>query len=142
MSNRLSSRERLTLAIDHQEPDHVPLLFANWPYPLAPASSFTKFREVDYLLGLGLDAAIGFDPPIFFPHAVRPLSPGMQTRVWKEVLPGEDYPLLSKEYETVRGTLRQVVRQTADWPHGDDIPLFTDFVPPTTTRRSYTACWT
>ena len=130
MSTRLSSRERLMLAMNHREPDHVPLLFPNWPYPLAPASSFTKFREVDYLLGMGLDAAIGFDPPSFFAHAVRPLSPDVRTRVWKEVRPGEDYPILSKEYETPRGTLRQTARQTLDWPHGDDIPPFTDFLVP------------
>ena len=125
------------LTIDHSEPDHVPLLFPNWPYPLAPAASFTKSQEVDYLLGIGLDAAIGFDPPMFFPHAVRPLSPGVQTRVWKENRPGEAYPVLSKEYETPVGTVRQVVRQTLDWPHGDDIPLLTDFCVPRSRSIEY-----
>jgi len=118
------------LTINHSEPDHVPLLFSTFPPPLAPAPSYTSFRCVEYLLGMGLDAAIRFDPPMFFQHAARALGPDVKTRVRKEIVPGEDYPILFKEYETPKGTLSQVVRQTLDWPHGDDIPLFTDFCVP------------
>ena len=137
MRNEMSSRERLLLTIDHSEPDHVPFLFSTFPPPLAPASSFSEFQRVGYFLRLGLDAAIRIDPPMFFPHAVRPLGPDVRTMVWKEVLPGERFPVLHKEYETPGGTLRQTVRQTLDWPHGDDIPLFTDFCVPKSRSVKY-----
>jgi uroporphyrinogen-III decarboxylase len=39
----------------------------------------------------------------------------------------EQYPLLTKVYDTPKGQLRQVVKITTDWPHGQDIPLFSDF---------------
>jgi hypothetical protein len=35
---------------------------------------------------------------------------------------------LHKEYRTPSGTLTAVVRQTDDWPHGDEVPLFDDFL--------------
>lgn len=130
MASKLSSRERVMLTINHSEPDRVPLLFPPWPFPLAPASSYTDFRRAEYLLSLGIDAAIPLHPPTFFPNAIRPLAPNVETRVWKENLPGEDYPVLFKEYKTPGGTLKQIVRQTLDWPHGDDIPFVTDFCVP------------
>lgn len=130
MTSRLSSRERLLSAIEHGETDHVPLLFPNWPYPLAPAGSYSQLRRAEYLLDLGLDATVRIDPPIFFPHSPRPLGPEVKTRVWKENPPGESYELLHKEYVTPDGMLSQCIRQTPDWPHGDDIPIFTDFCIP------------
>ena len=74
MRNELSSRELLMLTINHCEPDHVPLLFPNFPPPLAPACSYTKFQEAEYFLKLGIDATIRLDPPMFFPSATRALG--------------------------------------------------------------------
>lgn len=137
MRSELSSRERLMLTINHGEPDHVPLLFPPFPPPLAPASSYGSFRCAEYFLSMGLDGVVRLDPPMFSPYAPRACAPGVETKVWKEVLPGEDFPLLSKEYKTPGGTLKQIVRQTLDWPHGDDIPLFTDFCVPRTRSIKY-----
>jgi uroporphyrinogen decarboxylase len=40
---------------------------------------------------------------------------------------GERYPLLVKEYDTPAGQIRQVVRETEDWPYGEDVRLFSDY---------------
>jgi len=79
---------------------------------------------------LGLDDSVGFEPP-------KILSPDVTVRVRKEIVPGERCPLLNKEYETPKGTLWQAVCQTKDWPHGDDIPMFTDHVVPRSRSRKY-----
>jgi uroporphyrinogen decarboxylase len=58
------------------------------------------------------------------------MGPEVKSRVWKEIKAGDPYPSLYKEYSTPGGILSQRVRQTVDWPHGDDIPIFTDFCVP------------
>jgi len=68
----------------------------------------------------GIDDCVAIDPPFILNEDVR-------VRVRKERPATEKYPLLIKEYETPRGTLSKVVRQSDDWPHGDDIPLFDDY---------------
>jgi hypothetical protein len=51
-------------------------------------------------------------------------------------LPFEKYPILIKTYNTPKGRLRQVVVKTPDWPHGDDIPIFSDYlIPPSRSRE-------
>jgi hypothetical protein len=42
-----------------------------------------------------------------------------------------------QEYQTPKGSLSQTVRQTSDWPHGDNIPIFTDYVVPRGRSRKY-----
>ncbi len=123
MGGSLSSRERFLLAINHSESDHVPLCFKFWgrPFLLERDRRWSnQFERVEKTLKFGLDDTVGFEPP-------RPLNLEVKIRRWRETPPGERYPLLFKEYETPRGTLRQVVRQTEDWPFGEDIPLCSDF---------------
>jgi len=77
-----------------------------------------------------MDDTVGFDTP-------RKLNPEVKVRTWKEVQPDETHHMLFNEYETPEGTLRQVVRRTIDWPFGDDIPIFTDYVVPTARSKKY-----
>jgi len=133
MRATLTSRDRLLLAINHEEPDHIPLYLKWWERPfLADRGQgwVDQYERVDRMLDLGLDDTVGFDVP-------RPIAPDVRVRVWKEKPAGEAFPLLFKEYETPKGTLRQVVRRTADWPHGDDIPLFSDFLAPSSRSVKY-----
>jgi hypothetical protein len=133
MKDTLSSRDRLLLAINHEEPDHVPLYFKWWGRPFLADKSqgwTNQFERVDRVLGLGLDDTVGFDVP-------RPIANEVRVRVWKTNPAREQWPFLFKEYDTPRGTLRQVVRQTRDWPHGDDIPIFSDFVVPSSRSVKY-----
>jgi len=72
---------------------------------------------------LGIDDTLTLKVPVS-------LNPEVKTRIRKVHPKGERYPLLMKEYHTPQGVLKRAIRQTPDWPHGDDIPLFTDFVIP------------
>jgi len=72
---------------------------------------------------LGIDDTLTLKVPVS-------LNPEVKTRIRKVHPKGETYPLLMKEYHTSEGVLKRVIRQTPDWPHGNDIPLFTDFVIP------------
>lgn len=109
MKTTLSSRERMLLAINHTESDHVPLAFHtfHWTPP------HDRWNE-------GLDSWIDFSAPSRF-------HPEVTTKVRREAPPGEPQPLLCKEYHTPKGIISQAARQTEDWPHGEDIPLCSDF---------------
>jgi len=125
MKERLSSRDRILAAIQHQPVDHVPLCFDGLCH--GSVRFVTKlhpdpFERSRFYLHLGADTAIVVSPPL---HS----SEGFQTKQWKEESPGEPHPLLFKEYVTPQGSLRQVVRKTEDYPAS--ISLFSDHnVPP------------
>lgn len=129
MTGAMSSKERLLAAIEHRPVDPVPLCFEGvchgsvvpidrlYPDPLARAR---------YYRALGVDHAVQVAPPLVDPASC-------QTRQWEES--DADGPVVVKEYLTPAGSLRQVVRRTADYPHGR-VPLFSDHhVPPTRSRR-------
>ena len=133
MENYLSSKERILRSINFEEPDHVPLLlrFFNRSYLMDKSREWrNQFEEADQLLELGLDATVDFSPPL-------PLNKEVNIKRRKISQAGEKYPLLVKEYETPRGILRQIVRLTSDWPHGDDIPVFSDFSVPRARTKEY-----
>ena len=110
MKTTLSSRERMLLAINHQEADHVPLAFHlfDWKPP---------HEEWN----LGLDDWVSIGAPSRY-------HPEVKTRAWQEVRQDERYPLLFKEYETPKGIIQQIAQQTEDWPHGDDVPIVSDHI--------------
>jgi len=114
----MSSRERLLCAMGCQEPDHVPLwnLWRSREQPFDGRSP----RRIPIVLGLGLDDTLRLEPP-------WGIWPEVKITCWKEYPPGERYPVLHKVYETPHGALKTVVRTSQDWPHGDDIPLFSDY---------------
>jgi hypothetical protein len=81
------------------------------------------------MLALGLDDALWLQPPLGYVEAYNAdLVPGVESRVTlTPAAGGSDYPLLTKEYETPDGLLRQIVTMTDDWPYGKDIFVFSDF---------------
>lgn len=115
----LTSRERLLAAINCEETDHVPFV----PTFIGPwVAEYWRGRDrLQEMLQLGLDQFANLEAPSRF-------HPDVKVRRWKKHPPGEKYPLLYKTYETPAGVLRQVVVRTKDWSHGDDIPVFSDFV--------------
>jgi len=121
--SRMSSKERLLSAINLEEADHIPLylhLFESQnilPEELRWQSQFERIER--FVEPLGLDDFLWLSAP-------EALDPSVKKSVRRETPSDERYPLLIKEYETSKGTLRQVVRQTSDWPYGDDIPLLSD----------------
>ena len=126
MRTRLTSRERLLCAMRREEPDHVPLwnLWRNLDVPFKYGSQTERAEAV---LGLGLDDTLLLQPPLNkTEHYDANRVPGVDIRVHRVHPDEERYPLLVKEYDTPAGTIRQVVRQTGDWPYGEDIRLFSD----------------
>jgi len=138
------SRHRLMLAINHKEPDHVPLAF-DWGGRgfFKDRSWRDQFERVKRELKLGLDPILTLQ---YVPTNECPamptfgwnLRPDVKVKFWREPsVAGEEYAVLFKEYHTEKGVLRQVVRQTPDWPHGDFIPLWDDFNLPRSRAREY-----
>jgi hypothetical protein len=127
MPSDMSSKERILMTIGCREPDHVPLLNRGgiphryWSNRGRGGIPFRdQFERVVETLKLGIDDAVELHPPFH-------ISEDVKVRIRKKKTPTENYPLLIKEYETPKGILSKVVRQTPDWPHGDDIPLFDDY---------------
>ncbi len=100
----------MLLAINHQEADRVPLAFHVFTW---------KPPHEGWNCGLDDWSSIG---------APSRYHPEVKTRTWREVKQDERYPLLFKEYETPKGIIRQITRQTEDWPHGEDVPLISDHI--------------
>ncbi|HEY5141845.1 MAG TPA: hypothetical protein VIJ25_21380, partial [Methylococcales bacterium] len=133
INNNILSRERMLNAIRHQPVDHDPLYLRLWsmgkevnnvPFPWQD-----QVVRAENLLRLGVDDTLLLEPPLGYTeqyHADQ--VPGVQSSLVR--LPrvdGGNYPLLQKVYQTPKGRLTQAVKVTPDWPHGEDIMLFSDF---------------
>ena len=126
----LSSRERMLAALSCEAPDYVPCCFMVWWALQRSCQDGWEF--FDRQLALGVDVRIELpDVPWHF-------DPGVSVRTWKDQPEGERYPLLHKEYRTPSGTLTTAVRQTEDWPYGDEVPLFDDYLASRSTKFSVT----
>jgi hypothetical protein len=136
MKPTLTSRQRMLAALSCQQPDHTPCAFMLFKGLQARSRNYLEFLQSQ--LDLGLDTFVQLpprDPRVLSDHYNLhglPVSydPKVQVNEWKETIPGEDQPILVKEYRTPAGSLRAEVRQTRDWPYGDHIPLFDDYIEP------------
>ncbi|MGQ9555171.1 MAG: uroporphyrinogen decarboxylase family protein [Anaerolineae bacterium] len=133
MPNKLTSRWRLLRALDCQDVDHVPCAFMSFSAMRGRVQD--AYELVERELEMGLDSWL-FIPsswrnqrpnhpdlrglPVRFPASVR-------TDLWVEQVPGEQFPVLHKEYHTHAGTLTTLVRKTDDWPHGSFVPFVDDY---------------
>ncbi len=111
---RLSSRERMLAVLNHQEPDHVPLLFN--PFGFKPPSHLqwsTAEERVKAWASLGVDDWLVVHAPSHTYH------PDVKVRQWKETISGERWPCMIAEYDTPAGMLRQEVFETDDWMTSD-----------------------
>lgn len=136
MAGKFSSRERMMAAIECREPDYVPLCFMI--FSALKSKCRDQYEFVERQLELGLDAVV--ELPVAPLHAQSDHSdlhgppvrfdPRVRVREWREDRPDEKYPLLYKEYVTPSGTLKAVVSRAEDWPYGDHVPLFDDYLIP------------
>jgi len=122
MRQNFTSRERMLAALQNQESDYVPCSFM----------IFTALREKckDPLQFIDRQLELGLDAKAELPEFPIRLHPDVRVREWKEKPVGQRYPLLHKQYHTPSGILTTVVRKTEDWPYGDHIPLFDDYLIP------------
>ena len=118
----LSSRERMLAALSCDKPDYVPCCFMI--FKALRDRCANDFEIFDMQLDLGLDVRVEL------PEIPARFDSGVTTHTWKEKADNQSVSLLRKEHRTPSGTLTAVVRQTADWIHGDDVPLFDDYVAP------------
>lgn len=130
----MDSRERFLNAVRRQPVDHVPLYLRLWDMGSGEDNFPFPWREqvsrAENLLRLGVDDTLLLQPPLGFTEEyVADRSLGV-TGVRIERRAAEQaggHPLLKKTYRTPDGELSQTVKITPDWPHGDDIMLFSDF---------------
>jgi hypothetical protein len=98
-----------------------------------------QYEFMERQLELGLDAVV--ELPIVPPrkrlvdqsdlHGLPvQFDPQVQVREWKEDRDDEKYALLHKEYNTPSGRLEAIVSKAEDWPYGDHVPLFDDYLIP------------
>ncbi len=119
MQTTMTSRERALAAINHEEPDRVPVFFRG----VAPfdANALRRGYEerVDFLLEKGVDAKVTL--------AASPQAhPDVSVRDWFDDDSDPDYRLACREWHTPAGTMRAVMRRTPDCDYADGIPLCSD----------------
>jgi uroporphyrinogen-III decarboxylase len=140
----MTSRERMLRAINRQEVDHTPCCFMLFT-ALGDRADETLGRLVEAELKMGLDSRLLIpitsqheqaEHPDLYGLPVR-YDPRVTVRQWREYVHG-DADILHKEYLTPGGVLTTSVRLSEDWPHGDRIPLMSDFLVPRSTKRLVT----
>jgi hypothetical protein len=120
--DKLSSRERMMTTFSHNEPDRVPIYL----YIIQDSTAFRgvdwrdQFERAKVFLEMGLDPVID----IWLPFPTHHPDVTIKVNRWKDPEKGI---LLSKEFHTPKGILRQVVRETEDWCD----PLHTMWTPST-----------
>ncbi len=115
----LTSRERLLAAINHEEPDYIPLWF-NWHYKRTQVLEWDDIVDrADRVLDMGLDDTMLVNVPLS-------TDPSVTSRTWVDHPADSRYPLIHKEWQTPSGILRQVVQKTKDWEGKDDVGLTGD----------------
>ncbi len=109
----MSSRERMLASVQRQGSDHIPLSFIihQGPWFKAPLYWRDQFERAQAMLELGCDPTIDIWLPDPEPH------PDVEIKTWREKT--DSGPLITKEYHTPAGVLRQTVRETRDWCSAD-----------------------
>jgi uroporphyrinogen-III decarboxylase len=129
----MNSRERILAAIHRKPVDRAPLYLRLWDMHEGvdnfPFNWHDQVSRAENLLKLGVDDTLLLEPPLGYTeeyHADR--AQGITAAV-TELPPLEkgDKPLLKKVYQTPDGPLTITVKISADWIHGNDIMLFSDF---------------
>jgi hypothetical protein len=118
MKSTMSSRERLLTAMALQEPDHVPL-WCLWSHGRDPFNRKDQCKRIQATQELGLDDTLWL-------HGPWRLSAEVKVSTWSEPVPGEDYQLLHKRFETPAGDLEHVVRSSEYLGSADEIPVLGD----------------
>jgi hypothetical protein len=129
----MNSRERILNAIGCQPVDHAPLYLRLWSLgdgkDQIPFNWRDQITRAENLIKLGVDDTLVLQPPLGY---TEEYDANQVEEIKHSVLkieseqPG-NYPVLQKTYQTPDGPLTTAVKLSEDWPHGDDIMLFSDF---------------
>ncbi|MCK4983149.1 MAG: hypothetical protein KAS17_09515, partial [Victivallaceae bacterium] len=109
MTTKITSRERMLATLKREETDHVPFspYISQGPWLGEPLFWRNQFERAKKMLGMGLDPTIDIWIPLPAPH------PEVKVKTWREKK--NDHILLTKEFHTPAGVLKQVVEETDDW---------------------------
>ena len=136
----MSSRERMLAALNGWQPDHVPCAVMIFGALKARCHSYAEFVECQVDLGLDAFVELPPRPPVvandYYNLHGLPVSydPRVVIEERIEEQPGENVPMMVKQYHTPGGVLCTRVRQTPDWRWGDHVPLFDDYLVPRTDK--------
>jgi hypothetical protein len=143
----MNSRERILCSMNFEEPDHVPVyfLFKDYGEKYNKRSGFTfgnfyrydvrepfsiqhEIKRVEETLKLGIDDTLRLHPPLgeaeeYNAEGVEGLKSAVNTLNFKN----DKERSIEKIYHTPEGDLKTIVKETDDWVHGKDIPLFSDY---------------
>ncbi len=143
----MNSHDRIMCTINQREPDHVPLFFAFMGHgePFDKRSGFSfgnlnrfdvryeysyrhQIEKVEQTLRLGLDDTLRLEQPLgwaeeYVVEGVKKINTKIRSFFFGDMQKG----YIEKIYFTKEGELKTVVQRTGDWPHGDNIPVFSDF---------------
>lgn len=126
MSNALTSRERMVAAIRREPVDYVPCYGSfnpldpvqrrghTWNFPWAENAS--REEQLAYQV-----RELGLDELVYIGVAPTTPAAGVSSRSWVED------GVLHKAFTTPGGELHAAVRYDEKWPHGEDIPFYSDF---------------
>jgi len=126
MSSQMTSRERVLAALRREPVDYVPCTCMfnplsevqrkgrTWQFPWRPDAPSQE------LLAYQVEQ-LGLDQLVPVGASLARAAPEVKSRTWIEG------GVLHKVYSTPSGELRASVRYNELWPHGQDIPLYSDF---------------
>lgn len=130
----MNSRQRFLNAINKKPVDHVPLYFRLWDLGSGvdeiPFNWKDPFCRAEHLLQLGVDDTLLLEPPLGYTEEYHADRSHQVTDVSVEISNSEivnSPKIIKKQYQTPEGALTQVVKTSYNWPHGNDIMLFSDF---------------
>ena len=118
MKTTMTSRERLMAAINLEELDHVPL-WCLWSYDKDPFNVKDDIARLEATLPLGMDDTLWL-------HGPWRQAPEVEVTAWTEAVPGEEYELMHKRYQTPAGTAEQVLRSSEYLSNPDSIGVVGD----------------
>jgi hypothetical protein len=109
-------------ALRRQQVDYVPCCPFFSASQKGPQYTWQAYADsLDQIVnGLGLDSYVSVEVEASW-------HPEVASRVWREHPSAQRFPVLHKEITTPAGPLTAAVWLTDDWPHGDDIPLNSDW---------------
>ncbi len=125
---KMTSRERIVAAMKCNAVDYVPCALSlnplsaaqrygkRWNFPFGPSQR----EKVEYCV-----EELGTDPIVSVGCGTWEMGEGVSSRVWFDA----ETQRIHKVFATPAGEMESVVRYDEKWPHGLDIPFFTDFNP-------------
>ncbi len=110
----------MLIALENRQSNYVPCSFMI--FSALAEKCKDQFEFIERQLELGLDTKVELPELPFHFH------PEIKVKEWKEK--SKSGYLLHKEYQTPSGKLTSIVRKTEDWPYGNSVPLFNDYLIP------------